>query len=130
MGHSDPDGLARVLKRGHKRHIAICGEVGRPVSPQIHDFPPVLDCQLRGRKRVVRRVQNHIAGSPGPGRRERIIVLRLKGFRIERKGGKVVRVQQYIIILRNAARSWAERAPVCRHLRPLLAVSRNHYPLM
>ena len=51
-----------------------------------------------------------------------------KGWVIETKRRKIVRIETDVVLLGNAAGTRAERAPILGHLRTVLAVRRYDHP--
>ena len=69
---------------------------------------------------VARHARPGLAVKPGLGR---------KRLAVQVKRREVVGINQYVIGVRHPPRSGIERTPVLGHLRPVLPVRRDPYPL-
>ena len=87
----------------------------RPLSASVST------AEFRWRKRVLRRVQDHVAGAARTGFGKK------PGFGSERIGigrkrRKIIRIKIDVVVIGHVAGSGIERTPIGRHLRTVLPI--------
>ncbi len=119
--HRDADHIAAVFKDEDVFDLRVGAHGVEPLAPEIDELCHVLVGKLRQRDRVPGRVENHFALAVGRARFEKVRGNVVRRGRVLPQGREIVVVLHHFI-LRNISGRRAERAPVLRHLRPILPV--------
>ena len=125
--HGHTNRFARVFEDIDIREIGIGEKLGGPRAPQVDNLAPVFRCHLRGVKIVVGMIEDNIALSARTGGMKKAGII-LKGRVIFAERGEIVGIKVGIVVVRHLTRARTKRAPVLRHLRPVLPFRGDAYP--